>query len=176
MRSTVAAIRLASIDAEEAATITHKEFYTLLRYVNSPLGFAPVRRTYDAMISTGEIEIIPDAELKRELASFFSLVVIIEGMLENLNLLRSLVLDPYFAKNLDFSALMHATHPEVSDISLSRGTDQFRDLIGNEEFEGTVMTKWHMSYDLTRMYKTAMDHIDAIDRRIQNITSDRPAI
>ena len=172
-RSTEAAIKLTSIDEEEAATITHEEFYTLLRYVNTPLGFAPVRRTYDAMISSSEIEIIPDAELSRELASFFALIDIIEGLQENLNLLRSLVLDPYLAKNLDYSALMHAWHPEASGITLSRDTDQFRNLIGNEEFEGTVMTKWHMSYDLIRMYQRAMAHIDAIDQRIQNITSDR---
>lgn len=172
-QSTDSAIRITSISAEEAATITHEDFYTLIRHVNVPLGFSPVRRTYDAMIATGEIEIIPDAELKRELASFFSLTETIASMQENLSLLRTMVLDPYNTKNLDQAAIMRITHPEASGITLSRDENQFRNLIGNEEFEGVVMAKWHMSYDLIRFYERAMERIDAIDRRIQIITSQR---
>lgn len=171
-RAAEAALRVTSIGVEEAGAISHRDFYSLLRAVYAPLGFSPVRRTYDAMISTGEIEVIPDAELKQELASFFALMDVITDMQENLNLLRTLVLDPYFAKNLDLSAILRLAHPEVIGITLSRDEDQFREIIGDEEFEGVVMAKWHMSYDLTRFYERAMERIDAIDRRIQVVTSE----
>ena len=166
-RSRDAATQLINYGPEDALLIDHDQFYLLLRDVNRAQIFNPVRRTYDTMISTGAFEIIPDAELKRELTSFITVVNLIDSEHNELNDLRREVLEPFLAKNLDYVEVLRITHTEANQIELSREPYQFREILGNKEFKGLLMLKWHISHDLLGAYSNAMAHLDAIERRFE---------
>jgi len=154
--------------------LSHDDFYEILRHAYRSPTFSPIRRTYDSLISTGELELISDEDLKTEIAKFYSLVGRLGAFQERLNLNRNLVLEPYFARNLDHAALMMATHPEAEQLKPSRPIGQFRDVLGNEEFEGLLVAKWHMSHDLAAMFSLALDHIEIIQTLIAKNLGESP--
>ncbi len=174
VRSRDAATELINYGPDDASSIDHDQFYQLLRDVNRTQRFSPVRRTYDTMISTGAFEIIPDDELNRELASFFTVVELIDGVDDDLKRLRHELLEPFFARNLDFVEVLRISHVEANQIQLSREPDQFHDFLGNDEFKGLLMQKWHVSHDLVVQYDIAMIHLDAIDRRLKSHQKQQP--
>jgi len=162
-------------EANGGDDLSQDDFYEMLRHAYRSTTFFPIRRTYDSLTSTGELEVLSDEDLKTEIAKFYSLVDRLEAYQQRLNLNRNLVLEPYFARKLDHAALMMATHPEAEQLKPSRPIGQFRDVLGNEEFEGLLVAKWHISHDLAVQYSLALDHIDKIQTLIAKNLGESPA-
>ena len=156
--------------------LDHDEFYRRMREVNITRKFSVVRRTYDSLISAGLVESIPSEDLKRAIAGFYNFVKRIEHAQEDMQAIQTFILEPYISKNLDHAALMVVTHPEAGRIRPSRPANQFRDIIGTDEFEGVLVTKWHISQDLTNLYSSALDQIDTVDNLIQQIAGQQVVI
>jgi len=156
--------------------LDHDEFYRRMREVNITRKFSVVRRTYDSLISAGLVESIPSEDLKRAIAGFYNFVKRIENAQEDMQAIQTFILEPYISKNLDHAALMVVTHPEAGRIRPSRPANQFRDIIGTDEFEGVLVTKWHVSQDLTNLYSSALDQIDTVDNLIQQIAGRQAVI
>ena len=164
------------VGSDPEVELTHDEFYRIMREVSITRKFSVVSRTYDSLISAGLVEVIPSEGLKTAITEFYNLVERIKNVQEDMQAIQTFVLDPYISKHLDHAALMVVTHPEAVRIKPLRPVDQFRDIIGTDEFEGVLVTKWHVSQDLTNLYSSALEQIDTIDNLIRQVGGREPNI
>jgi hypothetical protein len=168
-QSTRAIEDILMLGSDPGNELSHDEFYKKMRWASATRKFTVVSRTYDSLISAGLVEVIPSEDLKTAIADFYTLVERIKNAQEDMQAIQSFVLDPFISKHLDHAALMVFTHPEAVRIRPSRPVDQFRDIVGTDEFEGVLVTKWHVSQDLTNLFSLALEQIDTIDDLIRQI-------
>jgi hypothetical protein len=64
-------VTLLEARSSDAIKLSNKEFYSLLQKTLRGATLAPVRRTYDVLIATGDITAIKDQSLKKALAQFY---------------------------------------------------------------------------------------------------------
>jgi hypothetical protein len=163
------AIQLLSLQAGQPTAITPEDFYKLY----ADLQFARVanyqRSTYDYLISSGQIAILRNEQLRGELTAIFSRI---DG---DMNFFRADLqdhwrngLEPYVRQNLDHVAAMHAVHPDADILSVppTLPDDHLNAVIGTGEFEALVSDKWHLSRDLVVVYGFLVDQIHSAQERI----------
>ena len=129
--------------------LNYDTFYQLLGDVQRTGTPNIARRTYDLLISSGEIDTLRNESLKTDIASFYALFEGRESF-QQLQLLNfeSNVFIPYVNQYLDHVALVKKLHTaDTKDFSPPTDNDHFRSVLGTSEFEGMVATKWHLSRD-----------------------------
>jgi hypothetical protein len=152
----------------DAIKLSNKEFYSLLQATLRGATLAPVRRTYDVLIATGDISTIKDRSLKRALAQFYEqsswqrIIDLREHQQEN-------IVDPWIIYNFDHIALMRENHPKAEDTATMtsvHSADQFKSEMVTADFEAMMTATWHSAYEVTRIYDSALEQIHAIQKMI----------
>jgi len=162
-------------DFENSDEIDHEEFYRLLGRTSRTGSPTPVRRAYDALISTGEIELIGDETLKADLASFYALSNEIAVFMQGAWLFDRNVFEPYVMRELDFTAMLRTMHgSRTQNLDPSREVTQFLSVVDSHEFRAVIAIKWHIFIDVGDMLERNLVHIKSIEVRIDE-NLDLPA-
>jgi hypothetical protein len=158
---------LLALDEGDLDQVEHSKFYKLLAG-SSRSGSPPtIRRAYDALISTGEIELIASETLKSELASFYALFDELSAFSEGVWLYDRRTFEPYVMRELDHVAMLRHLHSASTEgMALTRPPEQFRQVLGTVDFQGVISGKWHISSDLLFRYNSFAERIDTIDELI----------
>jgi hypothetical protein len=170
IESTESAIRLLGYQIDEPIDIDNRTFYGLFADIQL-IRTADIRRsTYDFLISSGQIAVIRDPRLRRQMSEFFARV---DGTSADMSQdLRSYwrgTFEPYVQEHLDHVALMHAVHErENMDLEPTLSPTQFHDVIGTPDFEAIVSDKWHVSSDLVLNYQARILDIEAIESLLKD--------
>jgi hypothetical protein len=152
----------------DAIKLSNKEFYSLLQAALRGATLAPVRRTYDVLIATGDISTIKDQSLKKALAQFYEqsswqrIIDLREHQQEN-------IVDPWIIYKFDHIALMRENHPKAEDIATMtsvHSADQFKSEMVTADFEAMMTATWHSAYEVTRIYDAALEQIHSIQKMI----------
>jgi hypothetical protein len=126
------------------------------------------RRTYDFLIASGDIDTLRDDLLTAKMAAFFALF---DGRGDYMNVeLRnysSMTFTPYVNEHLDHVALAQKMHPnDTSMLTPTLPMGQFRNVLGNGEFEGVITTKWHLSLDYRRNNQAMLRHVEEVEEKL----------
>jgi len=163
-RSVNAASRLIRDENFPLEDLSYDTFYQLLSDVQRTGTPNITRRTYDLLISSGEIEALQNESLKVDIASFYALF---EGR-ESFQYMQLLnfetnVFIPYVNQYLDHVALVKRLHTtETKNFNPPADKDHFRGVLGTPEFEGMVATKWHLSRDYQFTIEDMLKLLDEI--------------
>lgn len=174
--TTEATVALLEARLQDPIRISNPEFYAQLRVALRRSDFEPVRRTYDAIISTGEIGTIRDETLRQALAQFFGRSSLRSNILENRRRQQVFVVDPWIVKNFDYVALMQANHPVTSDTSRMQSMhepNQFHSAIRGPVFESMMATTWHSDYEVVRVCQRELELIREIKGLIADSLTDQ---
>jgi hypothetical protein len=174
-RSVNAASQLILDENFALGEISYDTFYQLLSDVQRTGTPNIPRRTYDLLISSGEIDTLQNESLKADIASFYALFEGRESFqyLQLLNF-ESNVFIPYVNQYLDHVALVKKLHTADTKVfNPPADKDHFRSVLGTSEFEGMLATKWHLSrdYKLTNedMLKLLDDILLALDENLRDL-------
>ena len=163
-----AAVTLLRARSSDPIELSNKEFYSLLHQTLRGAALAPVRRTHDVLIATGDITAIKDQALKKNLAQFYEqsgwqrIVDLREHQQAN-------IVDPWIISNFDHIALMRENHPDGKDIATMRSVnsaDQFKSKMATPDFEAMMTATWHTAYHMTRTYDQALEQVRSIQKMI----------
>lgn len=145
--------------------MNYEKFYQLLGDLQR-IGTPNVtRRTYDLLISSGEIDTLQNDQLKADIDSFYALSEGRESSQYTQQLLsfESNVFIPYVNQNLDHVALARSLHfDEAEAFNPPLEENHFRRVLGTSQFEGVVATKWHLSRDYVSTNESLLTSLDKI--------------
>ncbi len=163
-----AAVTLLEARSSEPIELSNKKFYFLLQTTLRGATIAPVRRTYDVLIATGDITAIKNQSLKKELARFYeqSTWQRIEDLREHQ---QANIVDPWIIYNFDHIALMRENHPEAAVTATMRSVhsaDQFKSKMVTADFEAMMAATWHTAYHMIRIYNDALEQVHSIQKLI----------
>ncbi len=163
-----AAVTLLETRLSDAIELSNKEFYLLLQTTLRGAALAPVRRTYDVLIATGDFTAIKDQSLKKALAQFYEqsswqrIIDLREHQQAN-------IVDPWIIANFDHIALMRENHPEAevtATMTSTHSADQFKAEMRTADFEAMMTATWYSAYEVTRIYDTALAQVHSIQKMI----------
>ena len=161
-------VTLLEARSSDAIHLSNKEFYSLLHKTLRGATLAPVRRTYDVLIATGDITAIKDKSLKKALVQFYEpsswqrIIDLREHQQEN-------IVDPWIIDNFDHITLMRENHPKAEDTAKMKSihaADQFKSEMLTADFEAIMTATWHSAYEVTRIYDAALEQIHSIKKMI----------
>jgi hypothetical protein len=162
-RAMDSAITLLNLGESELKAMDHDEFYTLMAGVDSNPTFEATRSTYDLLISTGEIDVIRDPTLKRQLVDFYTQVEWTANR-DRQMAQRISAFEPFVKRALDHNALMKKVHPaDTEKMPLAMAEDQFREVASTPEFDAEISAKWHTSRD----YRSQLRRLHALVLEIE---------
>ena len=163
-RSANAAAQLI-LDEELAPGIMNYEmFYQLLSDLQRTGTPNFTRRTYDLLISSGEIDTLQNELLKADIDSFYALSEWRESFqyMQLLNF-ESNVFIPFVNRSLDHVALARSLHfDEAEAFNPPLEEEHYMTVLGTPEFENMVATKWHLSSDYTVTNEILLGLLDNI--------------
>jgi hypothetical protein len=156
------------LELEPNDPITSDEFYRLVADVQRNGTLEPKRRTYDALISTAQIEAIKDKSLTSDLGDFFSFMdrqLRVRGRWDN-ELANTWF--PYITTKIDHVAMVKFAHPEdTGQLTPTHTQPKFKELLGTDEFEGIIVLRWHFARDRAFGVQQLLDRVEAIQRKIE---------
>jgi hypothetical protein len=173
-RTNRAAESLLSVNDAQETEMTLDEFYGHVGALTSISAVTVVRRTYDSLVSTGEIESVANTELGAKLAAFYSRLSGYPARYDREIEVLHGTLEPYFTRNLDHSAMFLTIHPAASkSVGAFLPPDHYRRVLGSAEFAGVVTTKWHMTYDWMVITRSQIERALEIEGQIVAVLGDR---
>jgi hypothetical protein len=136
------------------------------------------RGGYDVLISTGEIDLIADRLLQRDIADFYAFLDELQSVKDGTLTRKKYLFEPYVVKNLDHIQMLEKIHPPDSTrgIKQNRPTQdkgQFLHVVGTVEFEGVIGAMWHSARDELRQLEDLEASLLSIEDRMQHFTGDR---
>ena len=136
------------------------------------------RGGYDVLISTGEIDLIADRLLQRDIAEFYALLAELEAVKDGTSSRQKTLFEPYVVENLDHVQMLEFLHPPdgTRGIKQNRPTQdkgQFLHVVGTVEFEGVIGAMWHSARAELRQLEDLEASLLSIEDRLQRFTGDR---
>ena len=153
-------------DTNNYSKLNHDEFYDLAADILRLTRPDMVSKTYDALVATGKIETIGDAELRSEMISF-------DLRWEREFLRLQYTIEPYTISRLDQLTVMLNGHPNATSIiSPTRPLDQILEVIGTEDFEAIVTAKWHQTFEWLRATQLLLNRVRRIEELLARNLGD----
>jgi hypothetical protein len=167
-----AAANLLEMDERDPTNADYDRFYKWLAESSRVQNGRFHRGSYDVLISTGEIDLIPDTLLQKDIAQFFALLNEL-GAVKQRAVDRQLnVFEPFVNENLDHVQMLEHLHPanEPNGIRQNRPTqdrNQFLQVLGTGPFEGVMASMWHSARDEVRQLEELEEALLSIERRLR---------
>jgi len=166
-RAAEAAQTLLNLDEESSRNIGNDEFYRLVADAQRMSTLEPKRNTYDALIATGKIDALRDDALKVALAEYYSIFERLRTSETQWENQLTIVWEPYVTKQLDRVMIIKHAHPEdTHNLQPTHAPDRYLQLIGSDEFEGTISKRWHFYRDRGHSMRELLDKTKQIERLI----------
>jgi hypothetical protein len=166
-RAAEAAQTLLNLDEESGRNIGNDEFYRLVADAQRMGSLESKRQTYDSLIATGKIEALRDDALKVALSEYYSIFERLQTDESRWEDQLTIVWEPYVTKKLDRVMIIKYAHPDdTRHLRPTHAPDRYIQLIGSDEFEGTISKRWHFYRDRGHAMRELLDNTKQVERLI----------
>jgi hypothetical protein len=172
-----AAAELLQLDERDPTVDDFDRFYNLLAWAQRGSSTRFRRGSYEVLISTGEIDLISDADLRKDIEEFFDIVDELDSIKAQSSLRLTTMFEPYVVENLDHVKMLEFIHPASEDMSIaqtrpSQDPAHFLTVVGTAPFEGVVAAMWHASRDELGQLAAMSESLESIQNRLSQFASE----
>lgn len=137
--------------------------------------FEAVNRTYENLVSSGNIANILDSAAQSKIVDFYTAYELTKLIMNSQELSFVTTIQPYMIANLDYAATARREVGERrKDLAPYLDADLILESIKTKEFENIVVAEWETAHDLGRNYQTLLDRVLAIQSLINEDQRHEP--
>ncbi|MBI1192736.1 MAG: hypothetical protein GC205_06120 [Bacteroidetes bacterium] len=123
--------------------------------------FYSTDRAYDNILGSGELKLIRDRKLKKEISEYYSSLELLQIVQNTHELELVQILMPYAVAQLDFQAV-HLTRSDDYPVPAPVEPDRILEVLHTREFRGVLTTKWDILTDLLDLNRSLSKEIDEV--------------
>ncbi len=123
--------------------------------------FYSTNRAYDNILGSGELKLLRDRELKKEISEYYSTLELLQIVQNTHELELVQILMPYAVTKMDFQAV-HLTRSADYPIPPAVEPERILEVLHTREFRGILTTKWDILTDLLDLNRGLSKEIDEV--------------